>query len=374
MNHTADRKNYFKMVQDLEDMRGKEDEEDHNHSKTKYLNILITSITVIAIYVMLLYVLPKGHAKGTAIDFIPTGKGELVTNEGLFKRNRWTIFAKNAFIGMVATTAAITGSWAANTCSVNVASPACWITFVAALVSGGLAYAMTQNSGSVASNAKREFIDFLDNLGYTQNVVNPSTIVDISQALTSVGLTFLGVSNITTSSLVKRDMFNATDNHNILIHWKSSFGSHAGSHMQQDWKGMLNDIVTDTNPGSLESTLRHTEKHTLAKRWNYFDVQWISWNYDNVNHDLAKQAAEDRQVAEEEYDSAVYEYFNNNSAWKYCLSVFRNDHVGKEETYDDLGRDNAVHGELYFNTYGGVDGYCNDNKDGAQCSGEACET
>ncbi|CCD26580.1 uncharacterized protein NDAI_0I00110 [Naumovozyma dairenensis CBS 421] len=144
--------------------------------------------------------------------------------------------------------------------------------------------------------------------------------------------------------------------------------------MQQDWKSMLNDIVTDSNPGSLESTIRHTKKHTLEKRWNYFDVQWISWNYDNINHDLDKQAAEDRQVEEEEYDSAVYEYYNNNPAWKYCLSVFRNDHVGHEETYDDLGRDNAVHGELYFNTYGGVDGYCNDNKDGAQCGGIACET
>ncbi|CCC69002.1 hypothetical protein NCAS_0C00120 [Naumovozyma castellii] len=47
---------------------------------------------------------------------------------------------------------------------------------------------------------------------------------------------------------------------------------------------MLNDIVTDLNPKSLELTIRHTEKHTLEKRWNYFDVQWMSWNYDNVNH------------------------------------------------------------------------------------------
>ncbi|KAK5960244.1 uncharacterized protein PWA37_002740 [Arxiozyma heterogenica] len=29
-----------------------------------------------------------------------------------------------------------------------------------------------------------------------------------------------------------------------------------------------------------------------------------------------------------------------------------------------------MHGEVYFNTYGGIDGYCNDNEDGAQNSSD----
>lgn len=131
------------MVQDLEDMRGKEEENDHNHSKTKYLNVLISYITGTAIYVLLLYVLPKIHHKGTETDSSRTGKDEIVPKGELLNRNRWTIFAKNAFIGSIGTTAIITGSWAARTCSANVASSTCCITVVASLISGGLTYAIS---------------------------------------------------------------------------------------------------------------------------------------------------------------------------------------------------------------------------------------
>lgn len=104
-----------------------------------------TCITVVVIYVLLLYVLPQNQSKETAIDPIPNGKGELVTMDRLYKRNRWTIFAKNAVIGMIAAAAAISGSCAANFCS-NVASPACWSTFVPSLLTAGLAYAMAQDN------------------------------------------------------------------------------------------------------------------------------------------------------------------------------------------------------------------------------------
>lgn len=295
----------------------------------------------------------------------------------LTKRNRWTIFAKDALIGMVASAAAITGSWAANVCPGNVANPECWITFVAATVAGGIAIALSKQSGSAATTTHhKRSIDFLESAGYLLNPVNTTVVSQISTTLSSAGLTFLGLTNITMTSLVKRDVFNATEKYNLLINWESEFGTHVGAHMKQNWTSMLNDIVTDPNPGSLESTLRYTDQNTsnLKKRWNYFEVDWISWNFDNVNHNLDEVAASDRLVEEEEYDSAVYDYFNTQPAWKYCLSVFKNDHVGRDETYNDLGTDNAVHGELYFNTYGGVDGFCNDNKDGAQCSGEACQT
>lgn len=52
------------------------------------------------------------------------------------------------------------------------------------------------------------------------------------------------------------------------------------------------------------------------------------------------------------------------------MSVENNDHAGSADGYNDIGAENAFHGELYFNTYGDVDGYCND--DGAQCSQGGC--
>lgn len=41
------------------------------------------------------------------------------------------------------------------------------------------------------------------------------------------------------------------------------------------------------------------------------------------------------------------------------MSVEKNYHAVSYDGYND-----AYHGELYFNTYGGVDGFCNDNEDG----------
>lgn len=45
---------------------------------------------------------------------------------------------------------------------------------------------------------------------------------------------------------------------------------------------------------------------------------------------------------------------------------------GHIEDYSDIREENAVHGELYFNTYDVVGGFRNDNKDGAQCSETVC--
>ncbi|KAI5949255.1 hypothetical protein KGF57_004854 [Candida theae] len=73
-----------------------------------------------------------------------------------------------------------------------------------------------------------------------------------------------------------------------------------------------------------------------------------------------------------EYDQEVPNFFHNNGGCKYCATATVNPIRGKNGGYDDIGRENAVHGQFYFNTYGGVDGYCNDNKDGAQCSQSGC--
>lgn len=32
-----------------------------------------------------------------------------------------------------------------------------------------------------------------------------------------------------------------------------------------------------------------------------------------------------------------------------------------------------MHGKLYFTTFGDIDGYCNDNKDDAQCPKGVCD-
>lgn len=290
----------------------------------------------------------------------------------LTKRNRWTIFGSRAAHNIVVAVGTISGGWWANNCPPM--SQGCWIASAIVLVAAVAEAAIRTVSGSQSMNARSlPQFSYLEEMGYELNAVNATVTNYIRDRLNNAGLSLIGLTNLTATALVKRDLFNATAQSNLLIHWSSNLGTHVGSHAQQDWNKMIDDIVTDTNPGSLASTLRHTQVDRLQKRGGEFNVEWVSYNWDNPNSDLSEGAAQDRQLEEEEYDSYVYDWFNSNHGWKYCMSVEKNDHVGTADTYDDIGSENAYHGELYFNTYGGVDGYCNDNKDGAQCSQDGCE-
>lgn len=47
--------------------------------------------------------------------------------------------------------------------------------------------------------------------------------------------------------------------------------------------------------------------------------------------------------------------------------------LGEATNYQNISSvgtetENAMHSEIYFNTYGGIDGHCNNNEDGAQDS------
>ncbi|CAI7113754.1 BBT_collapsed_G0018170.mRNA.1.CDS.1 [Saccharomyces cerevisiae] len=93
---------------------------------------------------------------------------------------------------------------------------------------------------------------------------------------------------------------------------------------------------------------------TLQRRISYFDVNWISRNWDNVNVDLNKEVKKSRPLLGEEDDQYMFGWFANNPGWKYYWSVTDNPDPGYIENYSDIGDENAVHGELYFNTYGGL--------------------
>lgn len=227
-------------------------------------------------------------------------------------------------------------------------------------------------NGWTSSNAKREESSSFSFGDSTYLKVEDGRADRVNSTISDAGLTFKGLWEVLDTVSLKKRSNNVTDTVHML-QFDSPLGSHAAVHLNTYLDSMVNDITEDENPGSLESTLRYTDQKVLHKRYNYFDAQWISWAWDNANNDLLRIAANDRGLEEEEYDSSVYNYFRDLPAWKYCWTVTDNPHPGEGEDYNQLGAENAIHGELYFNTYGGVDGYCNDNKDGAQCSGNACE-
>lgn len=122
--------------------------------------------------------------------------------------------------------------------------------------------------------------------------------------------------------------------------------------MRNNVTELVNNIIGVQTPGSLPDTL--SGAHSLQRRISYFDVNWISWNWDNVNVDLNKEVKKSRPLLGEEDDQYMFGWFANNPGWKYYWSVTDNPDPGYKENYSDIGDENAVHGELYFNTYGGL--------------------
>ncbi|AHY79133.1 hypothetical protein H828_YJM1478G00002 [Saccharomyces cerevisiae YJM1478] len=122
--------------------------------------------------------------------------------------------------------------------------------------------------------------------------------------------------------------------------------------MRNNVTELVNSIIGVQTPGSLPDTL--SGAHSLQRRISYFDVNWISWNWDNVNVDLNKEVKKSRPLLGEEDDQCMFGWFANNPGWKYYWSVTDNPDPGYKENYSDIGDENAVHGELYFNTYGGL--------------------
>lgn len=111
---------------------------------------------------------------------------------------------------------------------------------------------------------------------------------------------------------------------------------------------------------------------SLVKRQE-FSVNWVSYGWDNANHDLSQEWYNyEGGSFDSLLEDAVQDAIGKYPDWKYCVAP--NDLKQSEATnYQDIpgvvtGTGNAMHGEVYFSTYGGIDGYCNDNEDGTQDS------
>lgn len=304
----------------------------------------------------------------------------------LRKRVAWVWAANAALGGFFVAAAALSGGYAVNACTKDLASPKCWISAAISVVCGALggvgAAAAARGgaaAGSAAAAAKRDgtglgaYIDTIGSTDYYQTTLNNLTTYE--EMFNASGLTLLSAFtfiNNNDTTLQKRSG-NMTENLFHALYFSSDAHSHVATHLRNDVDALVKAIVTDENPGSLESTLRNSDNGSLGKYYNNFDAEWVSWSWDNANADLVNKVSRDRGLEEEEYDQGFYNYFGWAPAWKYCWTVTENPNVGQAEGWDQIGQDNAVHGELYFNTYGGVDGYCNDNRDGAQCSTPDCE-
>lgn len=98
----------------------------------------------------------------------------------------------------------------------------------------------------------------------------------------------------------------------------------------------------------------------------------MSYSFDNTNKDLAVDIADDSNPpGAVRYEYALDDFSKANPGWKYCMSALWDPNPNEPIDSNHSGNiQNAYHGELYFNTYGGIDGQCNDNWD---CEFGGCE-
>ncbi|CAI5118804.1 BEM_HP_G0068260.mRNA.1.CDS.1 [Saccharomyces cerevisiae] len=253
-------------------------------------------------------------------------------------------------------------AYAANKCTADLGSTSCWVGAAVALVAGALggvattAASIAGAAASAAAAAKRStgYIDTIAGLDFHSSSL--SNLTAINTTMQTVGLVLLGAFDYMNTSnidgLEKREQNNTVTEMQHVLYFGSQFGLHVATHMRNNVTELVNSIIGVETPGSLPDTL--SGAHSLQRRISYFDVNWISWNWDNVNVDLTKKAETSRPLLEEEYDEGLFGWFANNPGWKYYWSVTDNPDPGYIENYSDIGEENAVHGELYFNTYGGL--------------------
>lgn len=240
------------------------------------------------------------------------------------------------------------------------AGPVCWVaSAITAIVSADIEISLAADtSGSTSQNTKRSLTTtkhlYNDTFVDLEYVAIPSTVSEIAK---NSGITLSKAFLATyfqSNTLVKREEVNQGH----VVAFSSKYGNHVASDV-----GMrsLEEFV-----GNISSS--KPVNGTLTKRGWDFTVDWLSYNYDNVNRDLSLKwydayesgDGDDINFIQEEFAG----YVTSNGAYKYCISaIYSPDVPSVLDQGDTQEIENAFHGELYFNTYGGIDGQCNDNWD-----------
>ena len=141
-------------------------------------------------------------------------------------------------------------------------------------------------------------------------------------------------------------------------------------------ESMLIDRIVAAVPG-VPNISGNASTLSFQRRSQEFPTSWILMTYDQSCGDLAQNWQNDEGgagnfnfYAEEELQN----FFLGNRDWKYCFAA-EDTKNGEPLDYDDIPGDGARTGsafksEIYFNTYGGIDNYYNDEHIGTQNTGD----
>ncbi|AYN80721.1 K66 protein [Saccharomyces paradoxus L-A virus M66 satellite] len=287
----------------------------------------------------------------------------------LHKRARWTWVQGATYAGLLlAAGALIAPSWSAAICLATVKDYCAplvnaILSTIVVSVAGGMAW---RTSGVDIHQRALQSSLVLGSLNLTLNAdFNSSQLaaVDTHPHLVSLDAWTVGPTDL--HRLGKRDEDTGSSvNNGTYLFFTSEYGTHT-AHMPGDDVGTLVDFVLNAVPDepNINTTINFT------KRSQQFGVSWVSYIWDEANHDLDTEwYNEEGGSFDSQLEESLAQAIIDIPDWKYCIAP----EVSKGEaiSYDDIpgthdGNGNALHGEVYFNTYGGLDNYCNSAHDGA---------
>lgn len=159
---------------------------------------------------------------------------------------------------------------------------------------------------------------------------------------------------ISSGELTKRTISNVTAGYTIVVDRDDGIKA-----LFIGAKG-LEDLVDKVYSFDMNETTNGLDKR------DYY-VDWASLSFDNANHDISARWWADRETFQF-YEglndmTSAENWLSSHIGQKLCVGAYDAKNQGDMSTHL-LYENTAFHGELYWNVYGGIDGFCNDyNKD-----------
>lgn len=289
----------------------------------------------------------------------------------LMRRARWS-FGTGLGLGgfVIAAAAYATPYWVAAICLAT-ASEVCAPIAGAVLATAAVIVAAVlvgKSSGSATKRGLTKTISVLNHtITFTDHILNGQTLSNG----TGSNFVTIGFSGYAVHDTIKRD--STTDIN--FVGYTTEHGTHISTSSVHNVSSLIDKIVAAV-PG-VPDTDGNASALSFQKRSQEFATSWISMTYDQSYGDLAQTWQNDEggagnfdSYAEEELQN----FFSGNRDWKYCFAA-EDTKSGEPIDYDDIpgdgpGTGSAFKSEIYFNTYGGIDNYCNDEHIGAQNTGD----
>lgn len=296
--------------------------------------------------------------------------------EDIVKRRTWyAAIGRAVGLGIVTLTKNIATSVAATTCLATLlawlaSSPlggelvgACAGSTVLALVATAGYQAINDNGGDIVGRDYVQNVYRHDN--YTNVMVNryghghglhvnSSDILGTYQAEAKyAGLSLIGVIGQLGSVQHHNGSVMTLSTKSLSSSDALSFRSKYGTHVAIGGKDIY-DLVEKVITNGRNSTKRDVDYY----------VDWALYGYDNVNHDIAQEwyDMEGEFFINERFDDGI-NGIDNNMGQKICATPFVCPTPYQECSQQEATENNALHGEVYWNAYGNIDGFCNNNDD-----------